>query len=397
MGEHKSLNILLAASDNNRDHGAFLSMMKLAELLEKEHGHRVVIVVPYEGSGTELIRAAGFRYYIVRSHDWIVSLQEAGSVITAAKETVRRLWNIGAVSRISKIIREEKIDLVHVNTSWCYVGARAALRCKKPLVWHIREFLEEDQSMTIWRRKSGYRLMNRADRVIAISESIGEKYSRVLDQKKIRVVPNGIDPSSYLDKKHTILRDGGAEFLMVGSVSEGKGQKDVMEACIRLYEDGFRDFTLRIVGYAGSEYAERLKALAAASVCREQIRFEGITDHPEQYYRRADITFMASASEAFGRVTVEAMLGGSLVIGARSAGTAEIIKDKETGLLYRPGDAGDLADRIRETLQDKTRARRIAENGREEALRRFSAGKNAEEISGIYSELCGSMERRGRK
>ena len=47
-----------------------------------------------------------------------------------------------------------------------------------------------------------------------------------------------------------------------------------------------------------------------------------------------DIALVASCSEAFGRVTVEAMLAGMLVIGADVAGTSELICDGVNGILY---------------------------------------------------------------
>lgn len=383
------MNVLLAASDNNRDHGAFLSMMKLAELLEKKHKHRVVIVVPYEGNGTELIKAGGFRYYIIPSYNWVIQLKEAGNIKVSIKAAIKRLCNTGSIYRISRIIKEEKIDLVHINTSWCYVGAKAALQNQKPLVWHIREFLEEDQGLTIWHRNSGYKLFNRADCIIAISNSIKDKYSEKLKRDIIKVVLNGIDPSVYLDQRHNIFREEEATFLIVGRVCEGKGQKDVVKACIKLCEEGIRNFSLQIVGYSETEYADELKKMIKASGCQEQILFAGITDHPEQYYKNADITFMSSVSEAFGRVTVEAMLGGSLVIGAQSAGTAEIITDNETGLLYRTGDVQDLVNKIKYALENKKQARQIAKNGQTIAMNKFSAERNADEINLIYSNLCG--------
>lgn len=51
------------------------------------------------------------------------------------------------------LMRSRDIDIVHINTSWTYVGALAAKKAKIPFIWHIREFLEEDQDRRIWKRK----------------------------------------------------------------------------------------------------------------------------------------------------------------------------------------------------------------------------------------------------
>jgi glycosyltransferase involved in cell wall biosynthesis len=57
--------------------------------------------------------------------------------------------------------------------------------------------------------------------------------------------------------------------------------------------------------------------------------------------------------EAFGRVTVEAMQLGRPVIGARSGGTTELIRDGETGLLFEVANPTDLAHKIRQVYEDR--------------------------------------------
>ena len=64
MGPQKdahSMNILFTPSDNNSTSGAFRSMAALAGLLQREHGHRVSVVLPCEGDGAELLEREGIR------------------------------------------------------------------------------------------------------------------------------------------------------------------------------------------------------------------------------------------------------------------------------------------------------------------------------------------------
>lgn len=60
-----------------------------------------------------------------------------------------QLYNQLAIVRIKKLIRDEKVDIVHQNTSYIYAPAKAAIKSDVPLVWHLREFLEEDQHKRI--------------------------------------------------------------------------------------------------------------------------------------------------------------------------------------------------------------------------------------------------------
>ena len=52
----------------------------------------------------------------------------------------------------------------------------------------------------------------------------------------------------------------------------------------------------------------------------------------------ADVILVCSQWEAFGRITVEAMLTGKAVIASANGGTTELIKDGENGLLYTYGN-----------------------------------------------------------
>ena len=115
--------------------------------------------------------------------------------------------------------------------------------------------------------------------------------------------------------------------------------------------------------------------------------FAGFTENMEEVWRNTDLCVMCSRAEAFGRVTVEAMLAGAFVIGANTAGTAEIIEDQKSGLLYKQGDPGDLALKIMYVLQHKEWARQIAAVGQKYAREKFSAQRNAEEIVGVYQDV----------
>ncbi len=381
------MNILFTPSDNDRYHGAFLSMAKLAFIMQKEYGYNVLVVLPYEGDGKELLDSYGIRSVVIRSYDWVIPITKQGNPKTILKQIAKSILNFRAIRRIKQIIRTEKIDVAHNNTSWAYVGAAAALSTNTPLVWHIREFLEEDQKLCIWNKKAGYRLISKADRIITISKSLEKKYSTKVNPKHVVMIYNGIDPQRFTFMEHQPFQNSLFRFLIVGTVEEWKGQGDAVKACIMLLKEGVNSFELIIAGNDQSSYAKQLKALISREKAEEHIRFIGPTNTPEEYYKQADITFMCSCSEAFGRVTVEAMFAGSLVIGAKSAGTLDIIQDGETGLFYKPGDVSDLKDKIFYAINHPEESHIVAKQGQTDALQRFTAEANAMNVNAIYEEV----------
>lgn len=379
------MNILFFASDNSAASGAFLSMAKLCELLERQYGHKILVILPKEGTGETILTSYGVRYKTVRSYSWIVDSRKKRTVKEELIIAVKKLLNLKCINECVNIARNEKIDLIHINTLWSYVGAETAKKCKLPYAWHIREFLEEDQNAMIWNKEKGYKLISNADQVICISESVKKKYSGLLNTRRIRTIYNGIDSSFYSGRENLLLEDK-MTFLIVGSINENKGQDQIVKACVKLLKSGFDQFKLYIVGKSGNNFQEKLQTMIPNEF-NDRFSFEGVRGNVKDYFESADITFVCSKAEAFGRVTVEAMLSGSLVIGSNTGGTAELIKDNETGYLYEYGNVDELADKILYVQNNREKARQVAAAGREYMMENMTAEANAKNVNSVYHEL----------
>lgn len=381
------MNILFVASDNNRLSGAFLCMAKFISILKEKYNHNVLVVLPYEGTGSEVLDELSINYVFVRSYTWTVKIEEKRRLETKLKCIVKKILNYRAIHKICSLIKSNHIDLIHINTSWTYVGAKAALKTNTPFVWHIREFLEEDQKREIWNKQKGYALMSKATRVITVSQSIEKKYARYIPKEKLSTIYEGLDPTSYVDLNHTILDKQRIQLLIVGAVCEKKGQMDAVKACIKIHNVGFHNVCLTVVGRDTDPEAELIKKYAVNSNATSYITFEGPQKDTGSYYKSADITLMCSTSEAFGRVTVEGMMAGSLLIGARSGGTSELIRHGETGLLYTARDVNDLVNKICYAIENVNEMRKIAKQGQAYMLTNMTAEINAEKIQDVYLSL----------
>ena len=290
-----------------------------------------------------------------------------------------------------KADQKGKIQIVHINTSCSYVGAQAALLENIPFVWHIREFLEEDQERCIWNNKKGYSLIGEANRVVAISDSIYQKYKKLLPEADIVTIYNGIDSDDFYIDHKDLFSGNGINLAIVGSINRSKGQDQAIKACEILIEEGIDNINLRIAGKE-SEYVNFLRNYVGSKNLDKWIQFIGPQSDIKQLYRDTDIVLMCSQSEAFGRVTVEAMMSGCLVIGANSGGTMELVSDNETGLLYTSGDYSDLAAKIRLALKYPDRMRDIAKQGQSKMLNEMTAQNNAFRINELYREIVSDTE-----
>ena len=150
--------------------------------------------------------------------------------------------------------------------------------------------------------------------------------------------------------------------MLVGVIRPSKGQREAIEAIDLLVREGL-DVTLTLVGSGPAE--QDMRELIASKHLEDRVEMVGQVDNPYPLVESADIVLICSRCEAFARATLEGIALGKPIVGSRSGGTVEAVRDHFNGLLYTPGDVRDLAEKIRHLAQDLEYARSLGENGRE--------------------------------
>ena len=380
------LRVLFIPSDNNRTSGAFLSMVALNCVLREKYNVDTFVVLPNPGHGEELLIKNKIPYTMIQSKDWVVPIDANRDSNFEKEIKQKKKYNKAAILRLQKLIKDNEFDLVHINTTYSYVGALAALKTKTPFVWHLREFLEEDQSNTLWNRKKGNELINKADRVVAISKSLYKKYENVIDKSRLVCIFNGIDATKFYNPEKIIMQESIVKFIFIGGFEYYKGQIEFAKACAKLCAKGY-DFKINFIGTGRKDVKEQVEKILNDAGMKDKVIYHGYKNNVNDYLRETDISFTCSKSEAFGRTTVEAMLGGNLVIGADTAGTKDLIVHGETGLLYRQGDVDDLAEKMEMALNQPEMSRNIALKGQEYMYQNMTAEINADKVYNLYTEI----------
>ena len=386
LPKKKGIRVVFFSSDNNRTSGAFLSMVNLIIILREKYNLDIFVVLPKKGQGQEVLDINDIPYVLIPSEDWVIPLSKEKDDKLLKEIDYKKNINKKAIKSIRKFIKINDVDIVHINTTYLYVAAKAAIDEKIPFVWHLREFLEEDQSNTIWDRNSGNKLINEADKIITISDSIYKKYENIFDESKLVRIYNGIDSKRFYKSDKTIFNNEKLIFIMVGGFEYYKGQLEFAESCSKLYLNGFTNFEVWFVGTGRKDVENQVKEIFS-SANMNNVRFLGYKYNVEDYYEYSDISFTCAKSEAFGRTTVEAMLSGNLLIGANSAGTKELIKDGHTGILYQQGDTDDLYKKMFWAINNKNECKKIAKNGRKFMFNNMTAEINADNIYEVYMEI----------
>lgn len=377
--------ILMIASDNNMSSGAFRSMVHLCELLNASGKYKTIVVLPKKGNGISLLQEKKIEYVMIRSYSWIVDIAEKERVKTKLLMTTKWLLNSISVFKICRLISSKKIDIVHVNTLWSYVGAKAALLSKKKLVWHIREAVELQQNKCLY-NDDYYSLINCADRIICISDFIKDYYSSKIDLKKVCVIYNGIDINSFYINNREILLGDTINILNIGHMNSNKRQEDVILSAKKLLDDGINNFHISFVGTGKKE--GMLKELCRDLGLDQVITFFGVQKDIMEYYKKNDVLVVSGDYEAFGRTTIEGMMAGCLVIGSNTGATPNLLDNGKYGFIYDPSDDMDLYRKIKLLWDSNVSViKGIAKMGQEYAVSYYSAEANANEVSKIYELL----------
>ncbi|SEJ33268.1 Glycosyltransferase involved in cell wall bisynthesis [Dyadobacter sp. SG02] len=286
----------------------------------------------------------------------------------------RFIFNILTALYIASLVIRRRIDLIHTNSSVIFFGALVALFSGRKHLWHIREFVYEDYHLKYNFGKSSFRFFaNKAARIICISKSIAQK----------RVIEAGVTAP------HVVIYNGLVDELpanpartpgetpltgIVGIIDPAKGQMTAVKAVNALVKKGVA-IKLEIVGEIGDPtYYEEIAAYIKEQGIGEHIQFTGFTKDIQSIYRRLDVLLMCSPNEALGRVTIEGMMYGVPVVAFDSAGTSEIVRHEQTGLLFR-SDEHSLAVQLERLLNDRSLYTGIAERGREHVFQNFTITK----------------------
>ncbi|HLF14287.1 MAG TPA: glycosyltransferase family 4 protein [Bacteroidota bacterium] len=183
--------------------------------------------------------------------------------------------------------------------------------------------------------------------------------------EKIHVIPLGIEtnrldggvPGRGEARNYFGIPGGGTLFGILGRIETGKGQAFLVKALKRLREKG-HDARLLIVGDVTIEpgqrpgtntYDEELRSLVRSLGLSGVVWLHPFAEDTRLFFRAIDACVMATTSETYGMVTLEAMASGVPVIGTDSGGTTEILGGGKLGMLFRPGDEGDFV-RCAETV-----------------------------------------------
>jgi glycosyltransferase involved in cell wall biosynthesis len=289
---------------------------------------------------------------------------------------------LSAAMRIRRYIRDHEIRLVHAYDSSVVFVAPIARVLGVPAV--LSSTLG-NRNLLDARTRRQVRWTDRiVDTIVVNCEAMRR---HMIDDEhvcgeRIALCYNGVDTAQFYPvaaRKPAPVADAS---LVIGAVSVLRPEKalDLLQeafACVRHRKPGMK---LVIVG-SGPELP-KLEANSQRLELQDDCVFVPATSSVAQYLRAFDIFVSCSRSEAFSNTILEAMACGCGVVGSRVGGTPELIGEDEHGLLFQPGDVGDLAAKLTTLIENESVrhefGRLAAEFARKTLSIKIAAGRMAE-------------------
>ena len=233
----------------------------------------------------------------------------------------------------------------------------------------------QDEALKIIRERA-----DDVDRFLAISGYYSEMFSKWvgLDKSKIDVVYPGIALKDYRDMQP---KSSGA--LTIGYLARfvpEKGLHLLVDAFIRLYRSGeFPDLQLIAGGYVSSAYKTYIDGIRKTikdNHLEDRIKLLGTLERADKlnFFQQIDVFAVpAPYREPKGISILEALAAGVPVVQPDHGAYPEWVNATQGGLLHRPNDSADLAEKLATLLRDADLRKRLGQQGRQGIFEQFSS------------------------
>jgi len=315
-------------------------------------------------------------------------------------------------ARIEEVARKVKATVLHAHSP--VLNALPALKVGKrlgiPVVYEVRAFWEDaavDHGSTqegslrykLTRQMESHAL-KKADHVFTICEGLRcDIVARGIASERVTVIPNAVDigafePGGEPDAalKERLGLSGCMVLGFIGSFYAYEGLDLLIAALPGLVA---KHPELRVLLVGGGPQDAALKAQAAALGVADKVVFTGRVPHAEvgRYYDLVDLLCYPRHSMRLTELVtplkpLEAMAQGRVLLASDVGGHRELIRDGETGYLFKADDVAALSAKVEQALQERGRWQQMREQGRRFVETERNWGVSTARYRKVFEALC---------
>jgi glycosyltransferase involved in cell wall biosynthesis len=297
-----------------------------------------------------------------------------------------------SVKKISDVITNENIDIVHASMTINYQAGFAAAVSDTPLIWYFND------TGTPWPVNKATATLAKylSDEVAVAAEAVHEHF--FTDSIETRTIYPPIDTEAF-DPEETeppspSLRselgiDADVPLVgTIGNINPVKGHKHLLRA-VDLFRREYGAIAVVIVGKkleSREKYYQSVMNLRERLELSEETFFLGYRSDVPEIMAELDMFVLPSVSEASPITILEAMAMELPVVATNVGGVPEQVSDGETGWLVQPKDPQLLASSINEILSNEKEANKRAKAARRRVKRKYSMEQCVKNHVNMYND-----------
>ena len=303
-----------------------------------------------------------------------------------------RQFDLAAWRPLVKLLREEGTHVLHSHkfgsNVWCSLIARLA---RVPIFVtheHSWSFTGDRVRVALDRRV----ISSRADAMVAVSSVDARRMVEVehIDERKIRVIPNGIPrpaPGDPGELRRELGVEAGVPIIgMIASLRPEKRVDLLLDAVVLLGRDR-PAFHLAIVG--DGPLAAELQAQAERAGIAGRVSFLGYRGDARELAAGFDIAALTSDREGMPLSLLEYMACGRAIVATAVGGIPTAVEHDREALLVAPGDAAELAQAFARLLDSPAERARLGDAAAVRQRAEFDLDGTVSKIEALYAELLG--------
>jgi len=303
-------------------------------------------------------------------------------------------FELRSFSRIVRLVETEQPNIFHTHLPRADLTGALARFLNPSVAWvcSLHAIYSDDWSGR-WSLPLLRFLWSRADAIICISHAVSDwliKFGMPAD--KAKVIYYGIEPDTFsqprVDLRKEWALNGSAIIGSIGRLEPRKGHDCLIEAMPQICK-AVPNALLLIAGHDSWGYGVTLRRRIDELGLKDRVRLIGFQNDVVSFLNTLDVFALATKSEGFGQVVIEAMAAGKPVVTSKIAPLTEIVADGETGLLVESGSPQSFASAIAQLLIDPMERHRMGARGQERVTKCFTAERMTQETLLLYENLLG--------
>ena len=291
-----------------------------------------------------------------------------------------------AIKKLKKIIRENKVDIVHSQLYWSTVLARFACPPEIPLITTIQASLtnsvEYKKGWIRWLDKFSY---NRRESVIlGVSKETLDDYFNFLKLRRSEnyVLYNFVDTKSFVPAPGSKTRHSGFKLVAVGNLKPQKNHQFLLNAFENLKG---QDIFLDIYG-DGMLMQDLQKFISNTNL---PVRLMGKIDNMASVFNEYDVFVLASVYEGFSLAVLEGMVMEKPMLLSDIPTFREQCGD--SAVYFSLKGVNDFVEKIGLLKNDPNRLQQLAISGRNRVLQRFTLEHHLASLRDIYKKVLNTV------